>query len=265
MKTPIRVALTTMTFAFAAGAQDTAGTTTVVEPQPWRMDVPFGVGEHAEYQVKFGFFSVGRGSMQVVGLDTVRGRDSWHIEFRVRGGVPGFRVNDRMQSWIDTRTFASLRFHQQLDQGNYERERRFEIYPGSTYVEDEREPQPTVDMPLDDGSFLYFIRTIPLQVGQEYVFDRYFRPDRNPVRIQVLRKERIRVPAGTFETIVIRPIIKARGIFSEDGKAEVWLTDDDRRLMVQMKSDMKVGSLNLYLRSYTPPAAASSSDSSSSK
>jgi hypothetical protein len=161
-----------------------------------------------------------------------------------------------MESWIDTKSLASLRFYQQLDQGNYERERRFEIYPGSTFVEDEREPQPTVELPLDDGSFLYFIRTIPLEVGKEYVFERYFRPDRNPVRIQVLRKERIRVPAGEFETIVIRPIIKARGIFSEDGHAEVWLTDDDRRLMVQMKSRMKVGSLNLYLRSYTPPTAA---------
>ena len=74
------------------------------------------------------------------------------------------------------------------------------------------------------------------------------------------------VPAGTFETIVIRPIIKARGIFSEDGRAEVWLTDDDKRLMVQMKSQMKVGSLNLYLRSYTPaPPAASSSDSTGAK
>ena len=52
----------------------------------------------------------------------------------------------------------------------------------------------------------------------------------------------------------------------EDGKAEIWLTDDDRRLMVQMKSDMKIGSLNLYLRSYAPPTApASSSDSSSAK
>ena len=257
--TALRIAATSLTFAFALGAQDTVGATTRVVAftvDTPRVPVPFGIGESADYQVKYGIFSVGRGSMQVMGLDTVRGRESWHIQFRVRGGVPGFRVNDRMESWIDTKSLASLRFYQQLDQGNYERERRFEIYPGSTFVEDEREPQPTVELPLDDGSFLYFIRTIPLEVGKEYVFERYFRPDRNPVRIQVLRKERIRVPAGEFETIVIRPIIKARGIFSEDGHAEVWLTDDDRRLMVQMKSRMKVGSLNLYLRSYTPPTAA---------
>lgn len=250
----LRLALAAGVVGAPAAAQDTrvaVAPRVDSAPLPPRTDVPFATGERADYQVKFGPFSVGRGSMEVVGLDTVRGRETWHIRFRVRGGMPGFRVDDRMESWIDTRTLASLRFYQQLDQGRYEAERRFEIFPGSTYVEGEREPQPTVELPLDDGSFLYFVRTIPLEVGQEYVFDRYFRPDRNPVRILVLRKERIRVPAGEFETIVIRPIIKARGVFSENGRAEVWLTDDDRRLMVQIKSRMKVGSLNLYLRSYS--------------
>ena len=222
-----------------------------------RAPVPFAVGERADYQVKFGFFSVGRGTMDVVGLDTVRGRETWHILFRIRGGVPGYRVDDRMESWMDTRTLASLRFKQDMNEGSRQRERNFEIFPGDRFVEDNREPQPTVPTPLDDGSFLYFVRTIPLEVGKEYTFENYFRPDRNPVRIQVLRKERIRVPAGEFETIVIRPIIKARGVFSEDGRAEIWITDDDNRLMVQMKSHMKLGSLSLFLRSYTPGKTAS--------
>lgn len=218
-----------------------------------RATVPFGVGERAEYSVKFGPFSVGSGLMEVSSIDTVRGRETWHTIFRVRGGVPGYRVNDRLESWIDTRTLSSLRHRQELSEGSRERERQFEIYPErGVFVEDQREPQPTVESPLDDGSFLYFIRTIPLEVGKEYVFDRYFRPDRNPVRIQVLRKETIRVPAGTFETVVVRPIIKAKGVFSENGRAEVWLTDDDNRLMVQMKSRLSIGSLNLYLKSFTP-------------
>jgi hypothetical protein len=238
-------------FAGSAQAQDTASAATPVATAP-RAAVPFAPGERADYQVKFGPFSVGRGTMDVVGLDTVRGRETWHILFRIRGGVPGYRVDDRMESWMDTGTLASLRFKQDMNEGSRERERHFEIFPGQNYVEDNREPQPTVALPLDDGSFLYFVRTIPLEVGKEYSFDQYFRPDRNPVRIQVLRKERIRVPAGTFETIVIRPIIKARGVFSEDGRAEIWLTDDDNRLMVQMKSHMKLGSLSLFLRSYTP-------------
>jgi Protein of unknown function (DUF3108) len=203
--------------------------------------------------------------MEVQPMDTVRGIETWHTVFHIRGGVPGFRVNDVMESWMDVRTLSSLRHRQDLDEGSRERERRFEIYPDSVYVEEGKEPLPTVTLPLDDGSFLYFVRTVPLEIGKEYSFDRYFRPDRNPVRIQVLRRERVRVPAGEFDAVVVRPIIKARGIFSENGRAEVWLTDDDRRLMVQMKSHLRFGSLSLYLRSYRPPTASDSSSVAGTK
>jgi hypothetical protein len=133
-------------------------------------------------------------------------------------------------------------------------ERDFEILPEqSAYIEGAgSQTQPSVRNPLDDGSFLYFLRTIPLAVGETYTFNRYFRPDRNPVTIKVLRRERIRVPAGEFDAIVVQPIIKTKGIFSENGHAEVWLSDDDNRIMLQMKSGLSFGSLNLYLRSYRP-------------
>ena len=249
----LRVALSSVFMASSTLAQDTTAPVVIAEPRAsTRAPVPFGVGERAEYQVKFGFLSVGNGLMEVAGLDTVRGREVWHTIFRIRGGVPGYRVNDRLESWMDTHTLASLRHWQELSEGSRERERKFEIYPGSTYVENDREPLPTVALPLDDGSFLYFVRTLPLEVGQTYTFERYFRPDRNPVRIEVLRKERIDVPAGTFETIVIRPIIKTKGVFSENGRAEIWLTDDSRRIMVQMKSRLSIGSINLYMKSYQP-------------
>jgi hypothetical protein len=160
---------------------------------------------------------------------------------------------------MDVETLASLRHRQETREGSRERERQFEIFPDRrVYVENDQEPKPTVEQPLDDGSFLYFIRTIPLEVGQEYSFDRYFRPDRNPVRVQVLRRERVSVPAGTFNAIVIRPIIKAKGVF-ENGRAEVWLSDDSRRLILQIKSKMRIGSLNLFLRSFSPGTTPDSS------
>jgi uncharacterized protein DUF3108 len=249
------------TLASSTTAQDSVWTAPATRPAPsTRTAVPFGIGERADYSVKYGPFSVGRGIVEVVGLDTIRGLESWHIMFRVRGGVPGFRVDDRMESWMDTGTLASLRFRQEMNEGSRERERQFEIFPDrGHFIEDNKEPQPTVLLPLDDGSFLYFLRTIPLEVGREYSFDRYFRPDRNPVRIQVLRRDTISVPAGRFATVVVRPIIKAKGVFSENGRAEVWLSDDDRRLMVQLKSHLKFGSLSLYLRSYQAPRPDSAS------
>ena len=93
-------------------------------------------------------------------------------------------------------------------------------------------------------------------MGQTYSFNRYFKPDRNPVTIKVVRKERIRVPAGEFDAIVVQPIIKTPGIFSENGHAEVWLSDDKHRIMLQMKSALSFGSINLYLTSYRPAPSA---------
>jgi hypothetical protein len=66
--------------------------------------------------------------------------------------------------------------------------------------------------------------------------------------VTVLRRERIRVPAGTFDAIVVRPTIKTTGIFSEGGRAEVWFADDSTRRMLQMTSRLSLGSLSLELR-----------------
>jgi hypothetical protein len=213
--------------------------------------VPFAVGERMDYDVKFGPLKVGSARMEVGALDTVRGHNAWHTTFTVKGGTFFYHVNDRLESWFDTGSLASLRFHQLLSEGGTDRVHRFEIYPDRvTFSEDGRAAEPSVSRPLDDASFLYYVRTVALDVGHEYSFDRYFRPDRNPVRLIVLRKERVTVPAGTFDAIVVRPIIKTRGIFSEGGQAQIWITDDSARMIVQLKSRLSFGSLNLYLRQY---------------
>ncbi|MEO6529022.1 MAG: DUF3108 domain-containing protein [Gemmatimonadaceae bacterium] len=212
------------------------------------------VGERLEYDVKFGKLQVGHGSMEVRERTDVRGRETFHTVFAIRGGIPFFRVDDRLESWIDTRSFTSLRFAQQTNEGRYHRERRVELFPErATMLEsgEGAEEQPTVAQPLDEGGLLYFLRTLPLEVGDRYSLNRYFRPDRNPVRLEVVRRERIQVPAGTFETIVIRPTIKSSGIFSENGQAEVWVTDDERRIMVQMTAKLSFGTLHLSLREMT--------------
>ena len=225
------------------------------------MPVPFGVGERMEYDVKFGRLRVGSGSMEVADVQDVRGRPTWHTIFQVRGGTFFYRVNDQYESWIDRHTGNSLRFKQDLNEGRRDVERNFEIFPDrAQFVENgEDTAQASVKNPLDDGSFLYFLRTIPLAVGETYTFERYFRPDRNPVTIKVLRKERIEVPAGEFDAIVVQPVIKTKGIFSENGHAEIWLSDDENRIMLQMKSGLSFGSLNLYLKSYRPAQAGATS------
>lgn len=225
-----------------------------VEP----VEVPFRVGETATYEVSFGAVHVGNASTAVEGIEDVRGIPAWHTVFRLRAGTFFYKVNDVFESWIDRNSFSSLRFYQTQQEGLNDRRKRYEIYPDrAVYVEMDKKPQrqhPGVKDPLDDGSFLFFIRTVPLEVGNIYESSRYFRPERNPVRVRVLRKETVEVPAGKFDCIVVQPVIKTTGIFSENGQAEVWLSDDPRHVVVQVKSRLSFGSISLYLKSYTPGA-----------
>lgn len=242
-----------LSVATGAAAQNVAPTTPAV-PAPPARHTPWATGEFLEYTLKFGVLTAGSGRMQVLGRDTVRGRDTWKLKFDFSGGIPFFRVQDSFESWVDVETHNSLRFVQRISEPAYKRTRVYEIYPERSVFKLGDEPEkPSVPNPLDDAAFFYFIRTIELEVGKSYDFHRYFDPKSNPVTIRVLRREQISVPAGTFDAIVIQPMIKTNGIFSEGGHAELWLTDDARRILVQMKSKLPFGSLNLYLRKIVLP------------
>jgi hypothetical protein len=100
--------------------------------------------------------------------------------------------------------------------------------------------RPTVSHPLDDAAFFYFVRTLLLDPGKRYEFQRYFRPDRNPVILDVKSRDTVNLPAGRFPSLLVQPIIKGRGILAEASEARMWLTDDERHLMVQLKSKFPV-------------------------
>jgi hypothetical protein len=211
----------------------------------------FPVGETLMYDARFGFLNIGQAAMQVLSQDTIRGIPALHIAFFVQGGTFFYRMNNRMDSWVGLADFASRRFIQDNDEGGRKRYNRYEIYPDSGFYR-----QAGVDSaiatsadPLDDVAFFYFARTVPLEVGKRYEYNRYFRPDRNPVVLEVLARDTIDVPAGRFATVVIQPTIKGRGVLAEASEPRMWLSDDDRRIMVQLKSKFSFGVITFRLRS----------------
>lgn len=236
-----------------AGAQ-AAGAQSLTESRGAGKGVAFGLGESMVYDVRFGLLgNVGTARMQVVGIDTVRGRAAYHTRLEIKGGVPFYKVHDVLESWIDVETFSSLRYRQETSEGSRQRTRVFEIMPErGVFRENEKPERPTVQRPLDDGAFIYFVRNQPLELGQTYSFDRYFIPDRNPVTVIVSRRERTDVPAGSFDALVVKPVIKSKGIFSENGRAELWFTDDERRLLLRLETKIaRVGTLSLHLREFS--------------
>lgn len=232
-----------------AGAQP-ASESLSVEKQT--LTIPFGVGERMEYDVRYLGGKKGTGTMEVKEITDVRGRPAWHTVFTVKGQVVlVIGVNIRLESWFDVATMNSLRFFQDQRYASTKKIQHIEIFPErGMYKEDALDERVTVSNPLDDGSFLYFVRSVPLEVGKRYSWQRYYKPDRNPVKIEVLRREVVKTPAGTFNTLVLRPEINASGLFAE-GKSQVWVTDDSTRMVVKLESELPVGTLSLWLTKFT--------------
>jgi len=190
--------------------------------------------------------------MSVAGVERVRGNQAYRIDWTIRGGIPGARVNDRWQSWLDVSDLYSHRYVTDLNEVRYKAFRHWEFFPNDlTWLrEDSGETGDLASAtPLDDVAFVYYVRTLPLEVGDVYTLPFYFRESGNPVVVRVLRKDRVEVPAGTFNTIVVQPIIRTRGLFSEGGRAELHFTDDHRRILVYLQSKVSFGNLSLHLRS----------------
>lgn len=240
----------------AAAAAVPAQVTAPVQPRADSASSrPFGAGERLEFDVRFGGMRVGRASLEAVGVVPLRGRPALRTIFTVRGGTWFYHIEDVLESWLDTTRVVSLRFVQRNHEGSFHLDRTYDLFPERRAYREAADTadQPSVADPLDEGAFLYFVRTLPLEPGRTYEFARYFRPDRNPVVIRVLRRERVRVPAGTFDAIVIQPIFKSRGLFAEGGEAQLWLRDDPSRIVLQMRSRLPVGTLSLVLTAFRPP------------
>ncbi len=265
MRGPL-VPLALVVFALAAPAAGAAQSPPLPLPVPAHTDTtgpgasrtwPFSVGEKMVFQAKFGWLPVGRAEVALEARDTIRDHDAYRVRFSVNGGPAWFGVHDNYLSWFDDQTLIAYRYHQDIHEGRYSRNTVYDIHPErGIYTKNGKDTAVTVPSPLDDISFIYFVRTLPLTVGQHYEWNRYFVADKNPVIVDVERREEVQVPAGKFMCVVLKPTIKTSALFSEGGHAEIWISDDDRRLVVQMKSGLSFGSLNLYLQSYTMGAGS---------
>jgi len=239
----------------------------------WRTETQsaFAPGEVIRYVIKYGIIPSGVATLEVRSTDTVNGRPAYCLvsEARTNKTIDAFfKVRDKNESWMDVQSLASLRFRQSMREGGYLREVETDYdHPGRRYTYRKRRKgkETVVDgvMPpfvQDVLSSLYYVRTRPLVVGQTYTLDANSGAVNWPLRIHVLRREKIRVPAGVFQCLRLDPILAGEGIFQAKGKLLVWITDDERRIPVLLRSKVAVGAFDAEMRDYIPGGSAASMD-----
>jgi hypothetical protein len=204
---------------------------------------PFAVGETLQYQATLGYFPIGTATATVAGTTRERGSDAFVFSATGEGGPPGIRVRYEMTSWVQSSRMASLRFHRKMTQGSRVDEERYQIVPDSGRYRQEGIARDWVAPhdALDELAYLYYLRTIPLEVGRSFTLSRYFKTGYNPVQVRVIGRES--VPMYDGRTV---PCLAVE-LTSRGATMGVRLTDDARRLPVQLDLPLPYGRVSLEL------------------
>jgi len=214
---------------------------------------PFGVGEKLSFEIKYGFINAGTAILSIPEIVTERGHECYRVVSLAESNSffsVFFTVRDIAESYLDTRELVPRRFEKRLREGDFrahdlvlfDHDRHVALYPkrGNRLV-------PISVGAQDVLSSLYYVRMMDLTVGRSVFIDNHADKKNYPLEIKVLRKERVEVPAGRFDCIVVEPSMRGAGLFSHKGRLTVWLTDDAARVPVLMKSKIAVGSISAVL------------------
>ncbi len=216
----------------------------------------FGVGEVLTFDVAYGVVNAGTAVMSIPDTQWVQGRPCLHIVTTAESNSffsKIFKVRDRVESVMDMEGLFSWHFHKQLREGGYRSNRTERFDPVRRLAYTKRDTFETPPFVQDILSAFYFTRTQPLNPGQPFDIDCFSGKHVYPLRVLVHRREKVEVPAGKFRCVVVEPVLRGEGLFNQKGKLTIWLTDDERRIPVLMKSKVLVGSIDCRLKKIVRP------------
>ncbi len=233
-------------------------TSSVVVPGPGQHETlpavarPFRAGESLRFSVQYGFIHAGSAWLEVPEVRTWQGQQVFVLLARAESNAffsRFYKVRERIESLWDARGHFSRHYFEDRREGKFRQRTEVSFDPAkgeARYSDGQVFPVPP--RVQDALSAFYYARTQALPVGGSLVFHYHASHKSQPLQVKVLGRERVQTPAGAFDCVAVEPILKAGGIFRSSGRLVIWLTDDERRMPVLMKSKVIIGSVSVVLQ-----------------
>ncbi len=216
----------------------------------------FKVGEKLFFDVKYGFVTAGVASFRIPEIKKMSGRDCYHVVFEVNS-VPSFdwiyKVRDRYETYLDYEGLFPWRFEQHIREGGYSRDFSafFDQRKGKA-----KTSEGTYDIPKyvnDIVSAFYLARTFDfskLKVGDKIHLQNFYKNKTYDLDVKYLGKEKIKVASGSWNCIMVEPLVQEGGLFKSEGSIVIWLSNDELKIPVKVKTKVVIGSIDAELTGY---------------
>lgn len=223
--------------------------------------LPFSEGERLVYDISWMGITGGEGVLEVKDTIMSRGVPAYVIEVVGRsvdwlGNL--YPIEDRTFSYFDIKNRRSQKVVIKISEGSYRKLKVIgfdqENHVATYKVDDDPPEEFEIEPDTQDAfSVLYAFRTMrdEIKVGEAVSLPLFDDKKQYRLKINILRKERVSLPQGMVDTIVVEPKLKTEGVFRHRGKMTIWFTDDERLIPVIMSSKIFIGSIYATLRDYS--------------
>lgn len=225
--------------------------------RPDSVALAFRVGEALDYRVHVAVGgNVGQGQMRVEGPTSDGDRVLWRLVFELEAGRGPIRARDHTVSLLDPNRFASTRF-EKTERHPLSRSHESVVMDleAGTWRDGDGSVQPLGhSRPLDELSFIYFLRGLPLDRDTTITLNRHFDPARNPTIVHVQGEELVETPVGIFRTRVVEMHVKDPKRYGGTGVIRINFDVADCHVPVRIVSRMPIlGATTLLLTGWVSP------------
>lgn len=232
---------------------------------------PFLHGEKLSYRISWSFIPAGRATLEVVRAKEDSPAGSKYHFIMTAHTLPAIALIYPFQERVDSYVTEGIRhslMYKKLQESGHPRDIvvRFDRELGTAQYSNFGRTEDPISVPpetLDPLSSLYYIRT--QQLSNRFPIERPVTDGKKVSlgKAKFIKKEPLTLHGKTYQTIKIEPDLRdVKGVFEKSPGASmyIWLTDDNRKLLVKLKSKVRVGSFIAELieeESVIPGASAS--------
>ena len=221
--------------------------------------LPFGAGEKLSYTVRWRLLPAGNAELVVSPDRSAPGRWKATAKAHSVGYVSNiYRVEDEYQSQFRNPGFCSSGIHKQIQEGDRHRDVKLEFDPRRRLarLEDrdmlDHTPPKIEQFAIpecvqDILSAVYYARSLPMTVGQSFEFPLNDGAKTIQIHVEVQAEEEVTTEVGKFQAIRVEPDVFSGHLFSGKGRMFIWFTKDARRIPVQLRAQIGVGTITATL------------------
>lgn len=225
-------------------------------------ELPFQVGEKMTFQINWLAIPAGEITIETLPLEKINGQGACHILLTVNSN--GFvdmiyKIRDRIESYTDLKMTHSV-LYTETHRGKRTKDSAvsFDWVKQQAQYFKKGEKVKSVPISILPGTFdplsaFLAFRLNDFNQKKEIGFPTTDGKKIAIGKVKVIKKETIIVNKIKYETFLLEPELgDIGGVFekSKDSSAQIWVTADDRRIPVRIKSQLPFGSFVAELSSY---------------